>query len=157
MGRLIWALVICLASTPALLSQQAPTLGPSTRPSLGGPGNTRTGDPGMLLKMRKVYIERIDHNLNEKLEDDMAHLSWLKVVDKEDEADAIIRGTCFDLPRLKRMHAEIYITDRVSGKSIWQDAIRIPYGPPDLSKAVDQAATEILDHLNASVRTASKR
>ncbi|HET9178826.1 MAG TPA: hypothetical protein VFQ24_10770 [Terriglobia bacterium] len=156
MRRLIWALVICLTSTPALFSQQAPTLGPS-RPSLGEPGNTRTTDPGMLLKMRKVYVERIDHNLDEKLSDDIAHLSWLKVVDKEDDADAIMRGTCFDLPRLKRMHAEIYITDRVSGKSIWQDAVRIPYGPPDLSKAVDQVATEILDHLNASVRTASRR
>lgn len=156
MGRLMWALMICLTSTPALYSQQAPTLGPS-RPSLGEPGNTRTSDPGLLLKMRKVYVERIDHNLNEKLEADVAHLSWLKVVDKEDDADAIIRGTCFDLPRLKRMHAEIYITDRVSGKSIWQDAIRVPYGPPDVSKAVDQAATEILDHLNASVRTASRR
>lgn len=156
MRRLIWALVICLTSTPALFSQQAPTLGPS-RPSLGEPGNTPTTDPGLLLKMRKVYVERIDHNLDDKLEGDIAHLSWVKVVDKEDDADAIMRGTCFDLPRLKRMHAEIYITDRVSGKSIWQDAVRVPYSPPDLSKAVDQAATEILDHLNASVRTASRR
>lgn len=156
MGRLFWALVICLTSTLALFSQQAPTLGPSG-PSLAEPGNPRTTNPGMLLKMRKVYVEQIDHNLNERLEEDMAHLSWLKVVDKEDDADAIIRGTCFDLPRLKRMHAEIYITDRVSGKSIWQDAVRVAYGPPELSKAVDQAATEILDHLNASVRTASRR
>lgn len=156
MRRLFWALAICLVLTPALFSQQAPTLGPSG-PSLGESGNTRTTNPGLLLKMRKVYIERIDHNLNDKLGDDMAHISWLKVVSSEDDADAIIRGTCFDLPHLKRMHAEIYITDRVSGKSIWQDAVRVPFGPPDLSKAVDQAASEILAHLNASVRTAAKR
>ena len=156
MRSLIWGLAMCLASIPALYSQQAPTLGPS-RPSLGEPGSTRTANPRMLLKMRKVYIERIDHDLNGKLQDDMAHVSWLKVVNSEDDADAIIRGTCFDLRRLKRLHAEIYITDRVSGKSIWQDVVRVPYGPPELTKAVDQAASEILDHLNESVRTASKR
>lgn len=147
---------MCLASAPVLCGQQAPTLGPS-RPSLGEPGNTRTANPQMLLKMRKVYIERIDHNLNEKLEADLTHISWLKVVNNEDNADAIIRGTCFDLRRLKRLHAEVYISDRVSGKSIWQDIIRVPYTPPDLSKAVDEAATQILDHLTESVHTASRR
>jgi hypothetical protein len=156
MRRLICGLAICLVSIPMLYGQEAPTLGPG-RPSLEGPSGTRTANPRMLLKMRKVYIERIDHDLNEKLEGDMAHVSWLKVVNSEDQADAIIRGTCFDLRRLKRLHAEIYITDRVSGKSIWQDVVRVPYGPPELTKAVDQAASEILDHLNASVRTASRR
>jgi hypothetical protein len=156
MRRLIWGLAICLISIPTLYSQEAPTLGPS-RPSLEGPSSTRTANARMLLKMRKVYIERIDHDLNAKLEDDMAHISWLKVVNSEDDADAIIRGTCFDLRRLKRLHAEIYITDRVTGKSIWQDVVRVPYGPPELTKALDQAASEILDHLNESVRTASKR
>jgi hypothetical protein len=156
MRAFIWSLAICLASVPALYSQQAPTLGPS-RPSLEGPANTRTANPRMLVRMRKVYIERIDHNLNVKLADDLAHVSWLKVVDNEDQADAIVRGTCFDLRRLKRLHAEIYISDRVSGKSIWQDVIRVPYNPPDLTKAVDQAASEILAHLNQSVRAAAKR
>ena len=84
-------------------------------------------------------------------------MSWLKVVNKPEEADAIIRGTCFSLRRLKRLHAEVYITDRVTGKSIWQDAIRVPFNPPALPKAVDQAASEILVHLNESVRTAVKR
>ncbi|TAM84124.1 MAG: hypothetical protein EPN47_02060 [Acidobacteria bacterium] len=156
MRRLIWALATCLLSTPVLYGQQAPTLEPS-HPSLGGGGSPRTANPRMLLKIRKVYIERIDYSLNEKLEADMAHVSWLKVVNNEDDADAIIRGTCFDLRHLKRLHAEIYISDRVSGKSIWQDVIRVPYTPPDLSKAVDQAATEILNHLDASVRAASRR
>jgi hypothetical protein len=156
MRAFIWGLAMCLASVPVLYSQQAPTLGPS-RPSLEGPGNARTANPRMLVKMRKVYIERIDHNLNVKLEDDLAHVSWLKVVENEDQADAIVRGTCFDLRRLKRLHAEIYISDRVTGKPIWQDVIRVPYRPPDLTKAVDQAASEILAHLNESVRGAAKR
>jgi hypothetical protein len=156
MKGFILALAMCLAPVPALFGQQAPTLGPS-RPSLRGPGNTRTANPRMLVKMRKVYIQRIDHNLNVKLADDLAHVSWLKVVDKEEQADAIVRGTCFDLRRLKRLHAEIYISDRVTGKSIWQDAIRVPYNPPDLTKAVDHAASEILAHLNQSVRAAAKQ
>jgi hypothetical protein len=156
MRRLIWGLAMCLMSIPMVYSQEAPTLGPS-RPSLGEPGSARTANPRMLLKMRKVYIERIDNNLNEQLEDDLAHVSWLKVVKSEEDADAIVRGTCFDLRRLKRLHAEVYITDRVTGKSIWQDVIRVSYTSPDLTKAVDQAATEIVAHLNESVRTASKR
>ncbi|MCL5671085.1 MAG: hypothetical protein M1423_07300 [Acidobacteria bacterium] len=107
--------------------------------------------------MRKVYIERIDHNLNVKLADDLAHVSWLKLAKNKDDADAIVRGSCFDLRRLKRLHAEIYITDRVSGQSIWQDVIRVPYDPPDLTKAVNEAASEILAHLNESMRAAAKR
>jgi hypothetical protein len=156
MKAFIGGLVLCLASGLVLYGQQAPTLGPS-RPSLEGPGNTRTANPRMLVKMRKVYIERIEHNLNVKLADDLAHVSWLKVVDNEDQADAIVRGTCFDLRRLKRLHAEIYISDRITGKSIWQDVIRVPYNPPGLVKAVDQAASEILAHLNQSMRAAAKR
>lgn len=105
--------------------------------------------------MRTVYIERIDHNLNEKLSDDIGHVSWLKVVNNEDDADAIVRGTCFNLRRLKRLHAEIYISDRVTGKSIWQDVVRVPYDSAAPQKAVDQAASDILAHLNQSVHEAA--
>ncbi|HKT10233.1 MAG TPA: hypothetical protein VJW77_00270 [Terriglobia bacterium] len=157
MRHLMWGLAICLMSMPALCAQQqAPTLGPS-RPSLEGPGNTRTANPGRLVKMRTVYIERIDHNLNGQLADDLAHVSWLRVVDKEDDADAIVRGTCFDLRRLKRLHAEVYISDRVTGKSIWQDVVRVPLDPAAPQKAVGQAASDILEHLNESMHTAAKR
>lgn len=156
MRHLIWGLAMCLVSIPILHGQQRPTLGPS-QPSLRGPTSSRTANARMLMKMRKVYIERIDHNLNEKLADDISHVSWLKVVKSENEADAIVRGTCFDLRRLKRLHAEVYISDRVTGKSIWQDVVRVPYNPADLSKAVDQAASDILEHLNESMRAAAKR
>lgn len=156
MRHLIWGLAMCLISVPVLLGQQAPTLGPS-RPSLEGPGNMRTANPRMLVKMRRVYIQRMDYNLNVKLADDIAHVSWLKVVDKPEEADAIVRGTCFSLRRLKRLHAEVYISDRVTGKSIWQDVIRVPYDPAALQKAVDRAASDILEHLNESVRAAAKQ
>lgn len=143
-----------LAPGAVLHSQQRPTLGPS-RPSMRGPGSSQTANPRMLVRMRKIYIQRIDHNLNVKLADDLAHVSWIKVVNKPDEADAIVRGTCFSLQRLRRLHAEVYISDRVSGKSIWQDVIRVPYNPPTLSKAVDKAAAEILAHLSQSMRAAA--
>jgi len=152
----VWGLAIYLALLPALHGQQRPTLGPSN-PSLRGPASSQTANPDLLVRMRKIYIHRMDHNLNEKLADDLAHVSWVKVVDKSDEADAIVRGTCFSLRRLKRLHAEVYISDRVSGESIWQDVIRVPYDPPSLPKAVDQAASEILTHLSQSIRAAAKR
>jgi len=156
MRHLIWGLAMCLVSIPVLHAQQAPTLGPS-RPSLEGPRNTRTANPRRLVKMRTVYIQRIDHNLNVKLADDLAHVSWLKVVKNKDKADAIVRGTCFDLRSLKRLHAEVYINDRVTGKSIWQDVVRVPYNPAAPQKAVDQAASDILEHLNQSIHSAARR
>ena len=116
MRRLLWALAICLIPAPALPAQEAPTLGPS-RPSLESPSTLRTGNPRMLVKMRRVYIDWIDHNMNEKLADSLAHVPGLKVVKKQDAADAIIRGTCFDLRRMKRLDAEVYITDRITGKA----------------------------------------
>lgn len=155
MRHLLCGLAFFVVFVPALPAQQAPTLGPQ-RPSLAGPGNVRTVNARRLAHMKKVYIEWIDNKLNEKLTDDLSHISWLKVVNKQQEADAIIRGTCFSLRRLKQLHAEIYISDRVSGKPIWQDVIRVPYGPPDLTKAVDQAATEILAHLNQSIHQAAR-
>lgn len=155
MKHLVWALAMFLLSTPALRGQQRPTLYP-TRPSLGGgTGTSQTVNPGMLLRMRRIYIQRMDHNLNEILTDDLAHVSWIKVVGKPGQADAIVRGSCFSLSRLKRFHAEIYINDRITGKSIWQDVVRVPYNPPTLPKAVDDAAEEILAHLNQSIRTAA--
>jgi hypothetical protein len=155
MRHLLWGLVICLVSIPVLHAQQQPTLGPS-QPSLEGPRSSRTANPRLLVKMRKVYIEWIDQNLNEKLTDDLAHASWLKVVEKEDDADAVVRGTCFSLRRLKRLHAEVYISDRYTGKSIWQDIIVIPYDPPALPVAVGDAASEILAHLSESIHNASR-
>ena len=156
MRHVIWALAICLLSIPVLRAQQAPTLGPSN-PSLRGPRSSRTANVRMLMRMRRVYIQRIDHNLNEKLADDLAKTRWLKVVDKPEDADAIIRGTCFTLRRLKMLHAEVYISDRVSGKPIWQDVVRIPDDQAAPQKAVGRAASDILEHLNESMHEAAER
>lgn len=154
MKYVVCCLAMFFAPGVGLHGQQRPTLGPS-QPSLRGPGSSQTANPRMLLRMRKIYIQRIDNNLNEQLTDDLAHVSWVKVVNKPDKADAIVRGTCFGLRRLKRLHAEIYISDRISGKSIWQDVVRVPYAPPALPKAVNNAAAEILAHLSQSIRAAA--
>lgn len=159
MKHLAWCLAICLVSIPLLHAQQRPTLEPSgpESPSLRGPGSFRTNNPHLLVRMRRIYIQRIDNNLNEILTKDLAHVSWVKVVDKPSQADAVVRGTCFRLRSLKTLHTEVYITDRISGVSIWQDVVRVPYGPPVLSKAVDNAAAQVLADLNHSLRVASKR
>lgn len=157
MRRLIWGLALCLTFAPVLYGQKAPTLGSPTGPSLRGPGSFRTANPRLLTKMHTVYIQRIDHDMSGKLADDLAHVSWLKVVKDKNKADAIVRGTCFTLKNLKRLHTEIYINDRITGKSIWQDVVRVPYNPPSLPKAVNHAATEVLAHLNESVHAAAGR
>lgn len=159
MRRVIWGLAIGLLSIPLIYGQQRPTLGPPEpgAPSLRGPSSMRTNNPRKLLKMRKIYIQRIDHNLKEVLTRDFSHVSWVKVVNKPSEADAIVRGTCFDLKNLRRLHTEIYISDRVTGASIWQDVVRVPYNPPDVSKAVDKAAAKVLADLNQSIQLAGNK
>lgn len=160
MKRLMSGLAICLFSIPLLYAQQRPTLGPppgTGEPSVRGPVSSRTTNPGKLLRMRKIYIQRISHNFNEVLTNDLAHATRVKVVNKQSEADAVVRGTCFTLRNLRRLHAEVYISERVTGASIWQDAVNVPFDPPTLSKAVDNAAFKILSDLNQSLREASKR
>lgn len=159
MRRLVWGLAITLMSIPLMYGQQRPTLGPPEpgAPSLQGPRSTRTNNPRKLLKMRTIYIQWIDHDLNEVLTRDFSHVSWVKVVKERSEADAIVRGTCFSLKNLKRLHTEVYISDRVTGGSIWQDVVRVPYDPPDLSKAVDNAAAKVLADLNQSIQRAGNK
>lgn len=156
---LVCSMAISLVLIPLLHAQERPTLGPAgpESPSLLGPGSSRTNNPRLLVRMRRIYVQRIDHNLNEILTKDLAHVSWVKVVNKSSDADAVVRGTCFTLRRLKSLHTEVYITDRITGVSIWQDVVLVPYDPPVLSKAVDKAAAQVLADLNHSFRVASRR
>ncbi len=157
MKHLLLGVLICLVAAPLLQGQeQRPTLGPS-EPSLQGPGSTTTADRKRLLEVRKIYIERIDNKLSDKLAEDLARSSLLRIVDKPDDADAILRGTCFRLNSLKRLHSEVYLTDRINGTSIWQDIILVPWNPPSLNKAVGQTAARITTQLFESIRQAEKR
>jgi hypothetical protein len=150
--HLLLGVLVCLASAPLVQSQeQRPTLGPS-EPSLHGPSSATTTDRRRLLSIKKIYIERIDNKLSDEIMKDLAGSSMLRVVDKADDADAILRGTCFRSRHLKRLHSEVYLSDRVSGSSIWQDVVYVPWNPPGLNEAVSKSAGEIVTHLFQSMR-----
>lgn len=153
MKRLLTGVMIFLAAVPLLQGQQRPTLGPS-EPSLRGPSSSTTINRRRLLGVRKIYVDRIDNKLSDKIIEDLSGSSMLKVVDKREDADAILRGTCFQSRRLKRVHSEVYLNDRDSGASVWQDIVYVSYDPPALNKAVDKSAAEIVTHLFQSIRQA---
>ncbi|HUZ45114.1 MAG TPA: hypothetical protein VMW54_00615 [Terriglobia bacterium] len=155
MKHLLMGVLVCLAPALLLPGQQRPTLGPS-EPTLGGPGAGTTINRQRLLRVRKIYIERIDNKLSDKIMADLAGSSMLRVVDKPGDADSILRGTCFRARRLKRLHSEVFLSERVSGDAVWQDVVLVPWNPPALNKAVDRSAAEIVTHLFQSIRQAER-
>lgn len=138
-------------------SQRRPTLGPAPAPSLYGPRTSTTTDPRKLMRVHKIYVERMDNSLSEKLVEALGKLSRFRVAASLNEADAVLRGTCFDSRRLKTVRSEVYLNERLSGASIWQDSVRRPYNPPPLDKAVNEIVTLILTHLTESVAEAERR
>ena len=130
--------------------ENKPTLGPSSPPSLRGPGTTTVTDYRKLMRMRSIYIEKMDNALSEKLVLSLGQLGSFKIVSKPKEADAIMTGSCLESRRLKRLHSEVFIADR-SGASIWQDNLYRPYNPPSLDQAVKETAQLVAVHLAASL------
>ncbi len=145
------------AHPPTLGPQPGLSLGPSPAPSLNGPRSSSTTDARKLVSVRAVYIEPIDNALSEKLADGLTHLGRFRVVAHRNEADAVLSGSCFDSHRLRVVHSEVFLNDRNSGASIWQDNLRVPYNPPPLAKAMDVTAATILQHLSDSVSEAERR
>lgn len=137
--------------------QNRPTLGAAPPPSINGPRSSTTTDPQKLNRLRKIFVERIDNLLSDKLMEGLAKTGRFRIVADVKEADAVLRGTCFDSHRLKSVHSEVFISDRVTGASIWQDNVRHSFNPPALEKAVDDTAEIILEHLNESVREAQRK
>ena len=137
--------------------QNRPTLGPAPAPSLNGPRSSTTTDPQKLNRMRKLFIESIDNLLSDKLMEGLAKTGRFSIVADIKEADGVLRGTCFDSHHLKSVHSEVFISDRVTGASIWQDNVRRPFNPPALQKAVDETSEIIIEHLNESVREAQRK
>ena len=156
MKHLHTGILVCLVSAPLLSGQQRPTLGPS-QPSLRGPSSITTIKQRRLVAVRKIYIDQIDNKLSDKIIQDLSDSSMLQVVDKPEKADAILRGTCFRSRRLKRLHSEVFLSDRVTGDSVWQDVVLVPWDPPALNKAVDNSAAEIVTQLFRSLRRAQGR
>jgi hypothetical protein len=158
MKHLLMGMLVLLAVAPLLHGQQSeqrPTLGPS-EPSLGGPSSATITNQRKLVGVHKVYVDRISNKLSDKIIQDLSHSSLLQVVDKRDEADAILRGTCFRLSHLKSLHSEVYLSDRVTGDSLWQDIVLVPWNPPTLNQSVDKAAARIVTQLFESIRLAQR-
>ena len=86
-----------------------------------------------------------------------AKAGHIRVTAKRDEADALLRGTCFDSRHLKDVHTEIFISDRRTGSPIWQDIIHQPYNPPPLGNAVNTTAQAVVKHLMDSVNEAERK
>jgi hypothetical protein len=136
--------------------QKRPTLGAAPAPSLHGPRTSSITDPRRLLQVRKIYVERMDNSLGEKLIEGLAKSHRVRIVADPKEADAILRGTCFDSRRLKSVRSEVYLNDR-NGASIWQDSVRRPFNPPPLQAAVSETADLIVAHLAESIVEAERR
>ena len=144
LGLLLW---LALATTtwaqkenppekpPDGAPQNRPTLGPPPAPSLRGPRSSTTIDARRLSHISKIYVERIDNKLSDKLMEGLSKLGHFRIVIEEKEADAVLRGSCLDSRRLKSVHSEVFISDRATGASIWQDSVRHPFNPPTLDKA----------------------
>lgn len=130
--------------------QKRPTLGPAPAPSLRGPRNASIMDARRLVRVQKIYVERMDNSLGEKLIEDLAKGRRLRVVGDRKEADAVLRGTCFDSRRLKSVRSEVYLNG-IHGEPIWQDSVHRPYNPPTLAAVVSETADLIVAHLAESI------
>jgi hypothetical protein len=131
--------------------QQPPTLGGSSSPA--GPHAANTTDARKLTRIHTIFVESMDNGLAEKLVDQIGSKGPFRVVADKHQADALLRGTCFDSARLKTLHSEVFLT-APDGASIWQDIVRQPYKPPPLERAVAATAEVIADDLGASLHEA---
>ncbi len=136
--------------------EEHPTLGPRNGPSVdSGPLTSSVFDIRKLLRIHTLYIENIDNSLSDKLVAALGKWGRFRLVTKEKDADAILRGSCLDSRRLKRVHSEVFISDH-NGASVWQDTIYRPYNPPGLDQAVNETADLIAEHLERTVREAQE-
>ena len=131
-----------------------PTLGPPP-PTLHGPKTSTTTDPRRLVRVKKIYVERMENGLHEKLIAELAKIQRFRLVGDYSEADAVMRGTCLDMRRLKTLRSEVYLNE-VKGASIWQDNVRRPINPPTVEIAVGETADIIAAHLAESLVEAER-
>jgi hypothetical protein len=113
-------------------------------------------DARRLRRVRTIFVEHIENSLSEKLAEGLAKMGRFRIVDKRRDADAVLRGTCSDLRRLKSVHSEVYLADSRADSTIWQDTVRRPYNPPPLDKVVGDTALLIVQHLTDSLRQADR-
>jgi len=137
--------------------EERPTLGPRPGPALeSGPLTSTTTDLRKLMRIRTLYIENIDNSLSDKLVEALGKGGRFRLVAKQKDADATLRGSCLESRRLKHVHSEVFISDR-NGASVWQDTIYRAFNPPTLDQAVSDTATLVAAHLEQSVRAGERR
>ena len=136
--------------------EQKPTLGAQPAPGLRGPRTATVNDSRKLLRIRSLYIEKMDNTLSEKLVLSLGKLGRFKIASTPKEADAIMTGSCLESRRLKRLHSEVFIADR-GGGSVWQDNLYRPYNPPSLEQAVNETAQMVAEHLGESFSEAGMK
>ena len=163
MRRIVVLLALALLLAPLLKAQEAqpqggdqeqkPTLGPKPGPGESGPRTATVNDARKLVRIRTLYVERMDNDLSGSLMASLGKLGHFKMASNAKEADAFLRGSCLESRRLKRLHTEVSITDR-GGGSIWQDIVLRPYNPPSLAQAVTDTAQTIAAHLGESINEA---
>ena len=141
---------------PSGEEEQKPTLGPKPGPNEPGPQTATVNDYRKLLRIRTIYVERMDNALSERLIESLGKLGRFKIAAKPKEADAVMTGSCLESRRLKRLHSEVFITGR-GGGSIWQDNIFRPYNPPSLEQAVNDTARVVAEHLDESLNEAGMK
>jgi hypothetical protein len=144
------------AQQPGGEQEQKPTLGREPGPGGRGPRTATVNDYRKLMRIRSIYIERMDNALSEKLVVSLGKLGRFRIASTRKGADAIMTGSCTDLRRLKRLHSEVSIADR-GGGSIWQDNINRPYNPPSLDQAVKETAQAVAEHLGESFNEATMK
>jgi hypothetical protein len=108
------------------------------------------------MRIRSLFVERMDNALSEKLVVSLGKLGRFKIASRPKEADAIMTGSCMESRRLKRVHTEVFISDR-GGGSIWQDNVFRPYNPPSLEQAVNETAQVVAEHLSESFSEAGSK
>jgi len=165
MKRSGWLLAIAFLLVPVLGAQDAqnpggeqeqkPTLGPAP-PGTRGPRTATVNDYRRLMRIRSIYIEKMDNALSEKLVLSLGKLGRFRIASKPKEADAIMTGSCLESRRLKRLHSEVFIADR-GGGSVWQDSVYRPYNPPSLEQAVNETAQVVAEHLGESFSEAATK
>jgi hypothetical protein len=133
-----------------------PSLGPAPAPTLGSPRTASITDARRLIRVKKVYVERMENGLHEKLIASLGKIKRFRMVGDYAEADAVLRGSCLDMRRLKTLKTDIFLNE-IKGASLWQDTIRRPINPPTVDVAAAETAEIIAAHLAESIIEAERR
>ncbi len=157
---MIAVLSAALGGTASAQPQQQPEQPPTLRRGKGpaaGPNTSSIVNARALMHVHTIFIEPMENRLGIKLAGDLAKWGRFRLAVDRRQADAILSGTCLDSSRLRLLHSEVFLSNRVTGAAIWQDIVRLPLYPPPLPKALDATAAKITRDLASSYRRAESK